>query len=156
MAVRWIARAYAVMAVLAVLAAAPRASAGVYGDALGKCLVDSTTPAEKTALVRWMFSMMALHPEVRSGSAVTPKQRTELSKKTAQLFERLLTQACQSQAREAIRYEGPATIQTSFQLLGQVAAAELFSHPKVAEGLSEFSKYVDEKKIKELIKPTKT
>ncbi len=155
MAARRFARAVAFLLTLVVLAAAPRALAGPYTDELGKCLVESTTPAEKTALVRWIFAMMALHPDVQSVSAVTPQQRTAISKQTAQLFQRLLTEACATEVRQAIRYEGQATIQTSFQLLGQVAARELFMHPKVADGLTEFAKYVDQDKIKELTAPQK-
>ncbi len=143
----------AVVLAAALCAAASPVLAGPYGDALGKCMVGATTASEKTTLVRWMFAMMALHPDVESSSAVTPGQRTALSKETAHLIEQLLTESCVKEARDAVRYEGPETIQSSFSLLGQVAARELFSHPKVIEGVSEFAKFVDEKKIKELTAP---
>jgi hypothetical protein len=142
--------------VLLVLAVAPRAWAGPYGDSLGKCLVSSTTAAEKTTLVRWMFAMMALHPDVEKSSAVTPDQRAEISKEMARLFERLVTQTCLKETREAVRYEGAQTIETSFSLLGQVAARELFAHPKVVAGMAEFSKYLDEKKIEAAAQPAET
>lgn len=116
-------------------------------------MVSATTTAEKTTLVRWMFAMMALHPDVQSSSAVTVEQRTALSKETAQLFERLLTATCEKEAREALKYEGASTLEASFSLLGQVAARELFSSPSVAEGLTEFGKYVDEKKLNALTEP---
>jgi hypothetical protein len=144
----------ALVAVAFVLLTSPRASAGPYGDTLGKCLVEATTAAEKATLVRWMFATMALHPDVQSISAVTPEQRTGLTKQTAELFQRLLTETCRTQAREAVRYEGASTLQSSFSLLGQVAVRELFANPKVAAGLAELSKYVDEKKLKELAAPT--
>jgi hypothetical protein len=139
-----------------VLAVSSRASAGPYGDSLGKCLVEATTAAEKATLVRWMFATMALHPDVQSISAATPEQRTALTKQTAELFQRLLTETCRTQAREAVRYEGASTLQSSFSLLGQVAVRELFANPKVAAGLAELSKYVDEKKLKELAAPAAT
>jgi sorbitol-specific phosphotransferase system component IIC len=130
---------------------AQRALAGPYGDSLGKCLVSKTTSVEKATLVRWMFAMMALHPEVQGSSSVTPTQREALTKETAQLFQRLLTEQCGTEAREAIKYEGMATLESSFSLLGQVAARELFSHPKVAEGLAELGQYLDEDKFKQLV-----
>lgn len=136
--------------VLVVFSTVQPAFAGPYADALGKCMVGATTGAEKTALVRWIFAMMALHPDVQSSSAVTPEQREALAKQTAQLLQRLLTDACLKEAREAIRYEGTSTIESSFSLLGQVAARELFSDPKVIEGMAEFSKYIDAKKLREL------
>lgn len=148
----------ALLAVLAVLGVAlafalvtPPALAGPYGDALGKCLVGASTSAEKTVLVRWMFAMMSLHPDVQSAAAMTPEQRTEVSKQTAKLFERLLTQACATEAADAVRYEGASTIESSFNLLGQVAARELFSHPNVSGGLSEFAQYLDQKRLTELL-----
>jgi hypothetical protein len=153
MALRRIAFVLASVMALGFLVVPRTASAGPYGDALGKCLVDSTTPDEKTGLVRWIFAMMSLHPDVEAGSTITPQQRTAMAKETAKLFQRLLTEACAPQAREAIRYEGPAAIQNSFSLLGQVAASELFSDPKVAAGLAEFAKYIDEKKLKQLNAP---
>lgn len=134
------------------LSASP-ALAGPYGDSLGKCLVSATTSTQKATLVRWMFSMMALHPEVRSSAAITAAQRTALSKEMALLFQELLTESCRTEALEAIQYEGASTIEASFSLLGQVAARELFAHPAVAEGMSEFGQFIDEEKMKQLFGP---
>ncbi len=153
MANRRVPRVHAFVVALLVLAAVPSVWAGPHGDALGKCLVSSTTQAEKTTLVRWMFAVMALHPDVQSSSAVTPAQRTAISRDTAKIFQRLLTESCASQTRAAIRYEGTATIEASFSQLGQVAAQELFAHPKVAAGLTEFASYIDESKLKALGAP---
>lgn len=144
-------RGFLVCAAL-ILAAVPCA-AGPYGDALAKCLVSSTTSQEKTTLVRWMFAMMSLHPDVEGSSSVTPQQRTAVSKETAQLFQKLVTETCVSQTVEAIKYEGASTLETSFSLLGQVAARELFAHPRVTEGMAEFGSYLEEDKIKGLLDP---
>jgi len=148
-----ITRLPALILVLLIFNTVSPAFAGPYADALGKCMVGATTGAEKTTLVRWIFAVMALHPDVQSSSAVTPEQRGALSKQTAQLFQRLLTESCLKEAREAVRYEGASTIPSSFSLLGQVATRELFTDPKVNEGIAEFSKYIDEKKFKELTDP---
>jgi hypothetical protein len=149
-----ITRLPALIFVLLIFSTVSPAFAGPYQDALGKCVVGATTGAEKTTLVRWIFAIMALHPDVQSSSVVvTPEQRGVLSKQTAQLFQRLLTESCLKEAREAIRYEGSSAIQSSFSLLGQVAMRELLTDPKVAEGIAEFSKYMDEKKFKELTDP---
>ena len=113
----------ALIFVLLIFSTVSPAFAGPYADALGKCMVGATTGAEKTTLIRWMFAMMALHLNVQSSSAVTPEQRGALAKQTAQLFERLLTEPCRKEAREAIRYESASTIQSSFTLLGQGCGA---------------------------------
>ena len=96
---------------------------------------------------------MALHPDVQSSSAVTSDQRVALAKQTSQLFMRLLTESCGKEAREALRYEGMTTLQSSFSILGEVAARELSANPKVAQGLAEFADYIDVNKIKELVGP---
>ncbi|WP_342617092.1 hypothetical protein [Rhodoferax sp. GW822-FHT02A01] len=124
--------------------------AGVYSDTMGKCLVSSTTDQDKAVLVKWMFSEMALHPAIVSMTVVTPAQRNELNKLAGQLFNKLLTVDCKKESSEAIRYEGPAAMQSSFQLLGQVAVASLMNHPAVAAGFNEFGKYMDLKAIGEL------
>jgi len=96
---------------------------------------------------------MSLHPGVKSLAAVSPEQRTELNKKTARLMERLVTDTCLAQTREAVKYEGESTFQTSFGILGQAAVQELFTNPTVAEGLAAFAKEFDEKKLREALKP---
>ncbi|HKB79003.1 MAG TPA: hypothetical protein VKH35_04740 [Thermoanaerobaculia bacterium] len=127
------------------------AFAGPYADTLGKCLVSSTSPAEKTMLIRWIFATMALHPDVQSLAAVSPEQRQEITKDTAKIFERLLTDSCAQQTRDAIKYEGPSTIESAFGILGQVAMRELFTNDKVAAGLEDFSKAVDAKKVEQAL-----
>jgi hypothetical protein len=133
--------------------AAPARAAGPDGDALGKCLVASATPVEKTTLVRWIFVVLAHHPEVAGVSSVTPAQHTELSKAIAKVLERLLTEACMAESRAVIRNEGIAAFEQSFSQLGQVAARELFTHPRVGEGLAEMTKYLDEKKLSVIVAP---
>ena len=74
------------------------ALAGPYGDELAKCLVKSTTDADKTYLVKWLFAAAALHPDVKSIASVSDAQRDELNKNAAKLFERLLTESCRSRS----------------------------------------------------------
>jgi len=138
-----------------ILAIATIASAGPYGDSLGKCLVKSTTTAEKTTLVQWVFATISLHPGVQSLASVTPEKRAQLNKDTAHLFERVLTEACRTETMEAVKYEGTGTIEMAFGLLGQVAMRELFADPKVAAGLEEFGKSVDPEKLKPVLDPPK-
>src|SRR5713226_8174117 len=129
--------------------------AGPYGDELAKCLVKSTTDADKTYLVKWLFAAAALHPDVKSIASVSDAQRDELNKNAAKLFERLLTESCRSETQEAVKYEGPSTLESSFNALGQVAARGLFSHPTVARGTGELTNYVDKQKLERVFRPTK-
>jgi predicted GNAT family N-acyltransferase len=141
----------AVVAVLALYAGAVQA--GPYSDDLAKCLVESTTAADKNALVKWMFATAALHPAVKSIASVTDAERAQSTRSTAELFEKLLTESCRTPAQQAVKYEGAAALQTGFQMLGQVAARELFADPGVTHGLAELENYIDSQKIEQALAP---
>lgn len=123
------------------------AHAGLYSDDLAKCLVESTSVDDKNQLVKWIFSMVALHPAVKSIASVSDEARMESSRQTVQLFEKLLTETCLVQTQKAVKYEGPEALRTGFQMLGQVAAREMFNDPNVAQGLAELGKQIDKDKM---------
>ena len=127
------------------------AAAGPYADDLAKCLVRSTTDQEKAALVKWMFVGMSLHPDVRGITSVTADQRTEMSRATGKMFERLLTENCRAATQEAVRYEGPDVFRSSFAVLGQVATTSLFNDSAVSGFLAEFTQYMDQQKVQAAI-----
>lgn len=127
----------------AVLGAGGNATAGELADNLSKCLVTSTTEQDKTLLVQWMFTMMALHPQVKQLASISDERRNEVTKNTATLFQTLLTKTCREQARRAMKEEGPSTLESSFNALGQVAGSELFANPAVAAGLGGLLLYLD-------------
>ena len=132
------------------------AFAGPYGDDLAKCLVKATTAEEKGVLVQWMFATMALHPDVKWMAAITPDQRAKLNEKTAKQFETLLTKTCLAETKAAMKYEGPSTFESSFNVLGTVAARELMSHPSVVAGNEDFAKYLETDAMRGLLDPPKT
>src|SRR5580658_6709822 len=105
--------------------------AGPYTDDLSKCLVASTTPTDRVALARWIFFAFSAHPSVASYSAVKASDIESANVEIGALFMKLLTNSCREKTKAALRYEGPAAIQLSFQTLGQVAGMELASNPAV-------------------------
>jgi len=127
---------------IAMLASAP-ASAGVYSDDLGKCLVNASSAEEKQQLVQWMFFSIALNPTIQPYANITPAQRDGANKAVAKLFEKLLGESCSKETQQAIRYEGNTAFAESFRLLGQVAGQEMFASPDVAAGSAEFTKHLD-------------
>jgi hypothetical protein len=127
-----------------------QAVAGPYGDDMAKCLVKSSSPEDKSVFIKWLFSGIALHPDVASMTMITTQQREDFNKRAGALFQRLLTESCRTEAQQAIRYEGPATIQYAFQVFGQAAAGDLFANPSVAAGMKDLAKYIDQEKIKAL------
>ncbi len=139
-------------AAAAILCASAPALAGPSADDMGKCLVNSTTSADKSALVQWMFTTMALHPDVAQFASVSAEERAAANRRFGDLAVDLLTKRCLEESRLAIKNEGMGVIETTFSLLGQVAAQELFANPKVAAGLADFGKLVDDKKLEPLTK----
>jgi hypothetical protein len=129
----------------------PSAQAGVYTDDLAKCLVSSTTDADRNTLVKWIFAVMSSHPEVKSIAAVPDAKVDLLNKDAAALFMKLLTESCKAKTEQALKYEGSSAIGTSFQVLGQVAGRELFASPAVVKNMAGMQKYIDEKKLQDLM-----
>jgi hypothetical protein len=126
---------------------------GPYAEALAKCLVQSTTDADRTLLVSWMFGTMALHPAVQALASVSDSTRDRLNQDVAAVVQHLLTVSCQPEARAALANEGPESFQLSFGVLGQVAARELFGHPTVAAGVSAFAKYLSAEELTKALQP---
>src|SRR5262245_52491698 len=93
------------------------AAAGPFADDMAKCLVKSTSEADRADLMRWMFSSMSLHPDLTSMSKISAQTRNEVNTKAASLYSRLLFDSCKSETEEAVRNEGPQTIQYAFQVL---------------------------------------
>jgi hypothetical protein len=126
------------------------AHAGPYGDDMARCLVESTTADDRIALVRWMFAAAASNPAVAPIAKVSAQTMDDANASTGALVMRLLTDSCKDKTQKALRYEGPATMQLSFQVLGQVAAGELFSSPEVKNAISGLQRHIDTKKLDEL------
>lgn len=135
------------------LSLAGSAVAGPYADDMAKCLVKSASPADRTLLVKWIFSVISLHPDLAPMSSITPQQRGAITKSAGELFQRLLLESCRSETQEAIQNEGSETIQYAFQVLGQVATRGLFTDPHVAEGMTALGTQLDAQKLKTLLGP---
>jgi hypothetical protein len=127
------------------------AIAGVYTDDMSKCLVNSSTQADQTLLVQWIFSAMAFHPAVKPMANVTAEQATALTRKAAELSQRLLTVDCRKEVVTALKYEGTSSLEASFSVLGQVAMRGMLSDPAVAKSTGAIATYLDEAKIKALM-----
>ncbi len=129
---------------------ADSAIAGIYTDELSKCLVESTTKADRAALVKWIFTAASAHPVISPISSVTAADRESANQVIGTLFTKLMAESCKEKTQKAITYEGQAAIQLGFQVLGQVAAGELFASPEVTQVMSGLGKYIDEKKLEAL------
>lgn len=128
--------------VAAALAALP-AQAQVQNEALSRCLVASTTEADRIAFVRWMFMAMSKHPQVADLTTVTEQQRADATRTTALLLQRLVITDCRQQALEAFRVSGLDGISTAFEVVGEVAVGGLITHPAVNAQFESLATYQD-------------
>ncbi len=137
----------AVLGLILTFGLAEAAHAGIYTDDLSKCLVKSTSEADRTDLILWIYAAMSDHPAVRGLSNVSPAQHDAANRKTGALMERLLLVDCRTQTVEAMRYEGSTAIQGSFSVLGQVAMVGLMQDKAVAGDVGGITKFIDESKF---------
>jgi len=137
-----------VLLAICTLRATPSLAIGPYTDELSKCLVKSTSENEKTLLVRWMFAVISLHPAVKPIVTITVAQRKQLTQQMATVVEHVLTVSCRTEAEQAVKYEGNGALETSFSVLGQAAARELFANPQVTAGVADLQKSIDGEKLK--------
>jgi hypothetical protein len=126
------------------------AHAGPFGDDMARCLVESTSKDDRIALVRWMFAAAAANPAVAPIAKVSPQIMDDANATMGALVTRLLTDSCKEKTKKALKYEGAATLQLSFQVLGQVAAGELFAGPEVKKAISGLEGHIDSKKFEAL------
>lgn len=130
----------------------PFANAGVYADDLSKCLVKSASTDDQLLMVQWIFSGFSLHPAVQPLVSITPAQRASFDQGIAALFQRLLVNDCRSETIDALKYEGPSSMEVGFKTLGEVAGRSLTTDPRVSQAMQGFLAYVDKDKMGELMK----
>lgn len=140
----------AAAAALALLAQGSAAQAGVYTDDLSKCLVSSASADDRNAMLLWIFSSMSRQADVKPYSNFTEAQHDAIARKAAALTQRLLTVDCRKETVAAVRYEGAATMETAFGVLGQVAMRDLMTDPTVAAGMEKMGEYLEKDKLEAL------
>ncbi len=127
-------------------------SAGPYSDDLAKCFVNSSTKEDRVALVRWIFVAASRHSAVKDISSVSEEKLEQSNKDMADLFMKLLTNSCRESAQKASQFEGEEAFASSFELLGQVAAREIWGSPEVSSNMITFIKYLKPEDLKFLKK----
>lgn len=123
------------------------AFAGEKSEQLSKCLVESTTQADRTALIRWIFGAVTQHPAVSDMTKLDPKEWQNISKNAAGVFQKLIADKCASQSREALLTDGMEGYKSAFATLGQTAMTGLMDDPSVNKSIADLDKYLDPEKL---------
>lgn len=128
--------------------AVPKAAPTVRAqDALTKCLVESSSPEDKRVLVKWVFAVIAQHPDIASMTQIDAAQRVVIDRDAADVFEKLLAEQCASPLRAAVRQSGTDAIGRSFQALGTSAATDMLQNPQVMSSGAGLLKHLDMQRI---------
>ncbi|GGA39801.1 hypothetical protein [Dyella nitratireducens] len=129
------------------------AVAGPSSDALTACLVGKSTMDDHVVLVQWLFAAMSKHPAIASMAMVSDDKVDAANARMAEVFMRLMTVTCKNEAKAAYKNEGSFAFSQAFQALGQEAGKEIFMDPNVMKDMATMSKYVDNKKLADLMGP---
>jgi hypothetical protein len=148
--IRSLARHLAFAAALSGTLLAQPAQAGPFGEDLSRCLVASTSAAEKNELAQWMFMILASHPNMAKYANITADDRVRFNRRFAAIAERLATQSCKSQTVLALRNEGSPAVISSLKVLVEVASRELLGNPQVTQAAMSYLEYLDITKFIEL------
>jgi hypothetical protein len=127
----------------ACLSLAQPAHAGPFAEDLGRCVVNATTEADRSALMRWMFVAVAGNPVFADIVDVTSAQRQQATRAAAAVFDRLLLRACRRESMLALRHEGNGGLEAGFRALGMVAGREMMSTPEGSVSLGELTNSMD-------------
>lgn len=140
----------AVLPVVCLLALPGPAAAQSRTEALAQCLAETTNGKDRKDLARWVFFAMAAHPEIRQYTSQAARAaENDTHKVMADLFTRLLADACVSQTQAAFKEGGPKAIEVAFQTLGQLAMQELMANPEVTASMGRFEKLLDQGKMRQ-------
>jgi hypothetical protein len=116
-------------------------------EAFSKCLTDNSSGKDRIVLMRWIFTVIAAHPDLADLSNVTAEQRTAASKEAGMLFTRLIGETCSVESKAASAAD-PNALRNAFGALGQTAMQELMGNNTVSADFSEIAKYIDAAKIR--------
>jgi hypothetical protein len=126
---------------------APQARAGEAGEALSKCLSDATTQDDRRALVRWIFSAIAAHPDLKEFTTIDAARREQIESESAAVFERLIVKDCTAQTRLALMQEGTEGFQTAFKTLGELAMGGVVEDAQVQAGMAQLGERIDKQRV---------
>ena len=144
-----------ILSALVLLGLSSTVQAGPFNDKLAICLVENTSQADKTTLMRWIFGAMSRHPDVRDLTEVSQAQADQMNKAVADLFVALLADRCATETANAVKYEGASVISSSFEVLGKVAMQGLMTDASVNEYISGLAKNIEPGKLDAVLKGAK-
>ena len=116
---------------------------GPFSDEFARCIVNSSTPNEKTSFIEWMIRIFNEHPELNDLVKMSDNQKIKLDKEIANIYSDLVTVRCKEEAEKAIKFEGDKSIPGAFSAFRASASQTILVHPDVAESSLKYAEYLD-------------
>ena len=123
------------------------AAAETNEEKLSTCITNTTTGKERKDLAKWIFTVMAVHPELSGMSNITQEKRDEISKLTADTFTSIMTERCVTELKQVMAVEGQEGAKRAFESLGRLAMVELMNNQAVTNETGYYIKFADTQKI---------
>lgn len=139
---------FAAGAFAALILATP-ARAAPASDALVKCLGDATGTADRRVLVRWIYSVMTVHPDLADLVAMPPERREQLEKDAGVVMERLIAHDCAAEVKTALREDGTNGFGKAFEALGTMAMTDFVAQRDVQRAAEGVGARIDQKRVLE-------
>lgn len=149
----------AVMAALGVGAQAhARTATSTQGDAqaaaLKTCIAGAVTPEDERLILRYVFFMMARHPDVSRYAAISQEERTALDRDVGSMMTRLMVDQCGAEIRAIYKTGNKNVIEAAFgeafSGVGERGMKDLMAHPDVRTASMGFVTYMDMNKLVKL------
>ena len=123
------------------------------GD-LESCVVAAADGDDRRVLAQWMFTALALHPDLAGMARVSDARREQANREMARVLERFLTEDCPTQAGHAFRTgSAEMAFHRAFLRVGQLAGESLFADPGVAAAGQGVVEYVDLQRVAGALAP---
>jgi hypothetical protein len=132
-----------VIATLIIAVTSGMSNAQLQTNALGECMAQQTSGADREHFAKWIFSVLALHPVAEPLANVSDGERERIDSQMAMLVTRLIAEDCMEEAKVALNRDEQEFI-NAFRLMGEIAVQELFRDQGVNQASENYIKYLDD------------
>lgn len=125
--------------------------------ALKTCIARAVTPEDERLIVRYVFFMMARHPDVSRYATISQDERTALDRDVGTMMTRLMVDQCGNEIRDIYKNGNKNVLEAAFgeafSGIGERGMKDLMAHPDVQVAAMGFVSYMDMNKLVKLFMP---
>lgn len=129
---------------LAFLIGSSVANARDYNEELRRCLVQSASSKDTVILALWSGLAMTQHTAVASMVTISEKEFLKITEEAANVYLRLAGEMCLNETFNALKYEGPNSLNNGFDYLAEVRWPENYSDAGARKAIGLFNAYTED------------